>query len=151
MHLRHDPSQRGCMMYIRHRVRRSGEYAKPVARGRLDPERLGLLLLLFSFRRRVAIVFQGPPSNDLRGRKSYLATNPLFQPVPPPSLVKRRDRYRKRGEFERIFPRIRGGKRKGKLECNRDNQSGAVSIVLKRIRNRRRGSIRRDRSTVAPC
>lgn len=28
---------RGCMMYIRHRVRRSGEYAKPVARGRLDP------------------------------------------------------------------------------------------------------------------
>lgn len=45
LHLRHDPrqaSQRGCMMYIRHRVRRSGEYAKPVARGRLDPERLGL-------------------------------------------------------------------------------------------------------------
>lgn len=82
-------------MYIRHRVRRSGEYAKPVARGRLDPERLGLLLLLFSFRRRVAIVFQGPPSNDLRGRKSYLATNPLFQPVPPPSLVKRRDRNRR--------------------------------------------------------
>lgn len=73
-------------MYIRHRVRRSGEYAKPVARGRLDPERLGLLLLLFSFRRRVAIVFQGPPSNDLRGRKSYLATNPLNRSPLPPSL-----------------------------------------------------------------
>lgn len=73
-------------MYIRHRVRRSGEYAKPVARGRLDPERLGLLLLLFSFRRRVAIVFQGPPSNDLRGRKSYLATNTLNRSPLPPSL-----------------------------------------------------------------
>lgn len=97
-------------MYIRHRVRRSGEYAKPVARGRLDPERLGLLLLLFSFRRRVAIVFQGPPSNDLRGRKSYLATNPLNRSPLPPSLNEEIENSASSNEF---FQGFEEGKERG--------------------------------------
>lgn len=61
---------RGCMMYIRHRVRRAVANMQNRWRGGdLTPGEAGPL---FSFPcPRVAIVFQGPPSNDLRGRKSY--------------------------------------------------------------------------------
>lgn len=127
LHLRHDPSPSiGCMMYIRHRVRRSGEYAKPVARGRLDPERLGLSSSSSSCPRPV---LAWRSCSRAHRATIYAAVNhiSLPTPFPPPSLVKRRDRIRRlkrrcggsslRFTFERIFEGLEEGK-EGKCESS---------------------------------